>query len=129
LGSVTTGQEYAKAASAAKALPAQVQVGDTGVVVTLNLYTDNTQAVATGRRVLSYSVEADSASTAVVNFVARTDNTSGQMTSMQQSRYRIDANGGLKVLSMDVQYATTSTLHFIYTPLPGNFTQGPTWPW
>ena len=52
LGAATPGLEYAKVTGAAVALPAQVQVGDTGTLATLNLYTDNTTAVATGRRVL-----------------------------------------------------------------------------
>jgi hypothetical protein len=129
LGAATPGQEYAKVTGSAVALPAQVQVGDTGTLATLNLYTDNTKAVATGRRVLSFVVEAESVSTAVVNFTARTYNTSDQLLSTQQARYRIDANGTLKLLSIDLQNATTSTLHLVYTPTPGSFTQAPAWPW
>lgn len=129
LGAATPGQEYAKVTGAALALPAQVQVGDTGTLATLNLYTDNTKTVATGRRVLGFVVEAESVSTAVVNFTARTYNTSDQLLSTQQARYRMDANGGLKLLSIDLQNATTSTLHLVYTPTPGSFTQAPAWPW
>jgi hypothetical protein len=129
LGAVTPGREYAKVTGTTVALPAQVQVGDTGTLATLNLYTDNTKAVATGRRVLGFVVEAESVSTAVVNFTARTYNTSDQLLSTQQARYRMDANGSLKLLSIDLQNATTSTLHLVYTPMPGSFTQGPAWPW
>ena len=129
LGAATPGQEYAKVTGSAVALPVQVQVGDTGTLATLNLYTDNTKAVATGRRVLGFVVEAESVSTAVVNFTARTYNTSDQLLSTQQARYRMDANGGLKLLSIDLQNATTSTLHLVYAPTPGSFTQAPAWPW
>lgn len=129
LGAATPGKEYAKVTGTAVALPAQVQVGDAGTLATLNLYTDNTKAVATGRRVLGFVVEPESASTAVVNFTATTYNTSEQLLSTQQARYRMDASGALKLLSIDLQNATTSTLQLVYTPTPGSFTQAPAWPW
>ncbi len=129
LGAATPGQEYANVTGTTVALPAQVQVGDAGTLATLNLYTDNTKSVATGRRVLGFVIEAESASTAVVNFTALTYNTSGQLLSTQQARYRMDANGGLKLLRIDLQNATTSDLQLVYTPTPGSVTQGPAWPW
>ena len=129
LGATTPGQEYAKVSGTAVALPTQAQVGDAGTLATLNLYTDNTKAVSTGRRVLGYVMEAESANIAVVNFTTRTYNTSDQLLSTQQARYRIDANGGLKLLSIDLQNATTSSLRLLYTPTPASFTQGPAWPW
>lgn len=128
LGSITVGQEYAKVTGTAAALPTLVQVGDSGSVATLNLFTDNSKSVSTGRRQLTYLLEADSPNTAIVNFVARTYSPTDQLVSTQQSRYRIQIDGGLKLVSIEFQGAAPGSLRVVYTPIPGVFTQVPTWP-
>ena len=115
LGSSTPGVEYAKFLTAPPALPASVKVGDTAVFATLTVYSDSTKATVTGQRLLSYVIEADTATTAVANLITKAYNTSSQLLFTQQSRYRIAADGTLTVISIDVQYSTTSTNHLVFT--------------
>lgn len=71
----------------------------------------------TGSRVFSYVVEADTLSTAIVNVIAKDYDTSNQLILTQQSRYRIAADGKLTSTSIDAQYSTTSTSHFVLTKI------------
>ena len=64
---------------------------------------------------LSYVVEADTANTAIVNLISKAYNTANQPLFTQQGRYRIAADGTLSVMTIDIQYSTTSTTHLIYT--------------
>lgn len=97
------------------AMPASVTVGGTGVVGTATLYADSTKAVGHGTQVMSYVVEADTPTTAIVNLVSNTYNASGTLTVTEQDRYRIAATGALVPVSSDIQYANGSTTHTIYT--------------
>ena len=115
LGSSTPGIDYTKYATAPPALPTSVKVGDTAVFSTLTVYADSTKATVTGQRLLSYVIEADTTTTAIANLITKGYNASGQLLFTQQSRYRIAADGSLTVISIDVQYSTTSTNHLVYT--------------
>lgn len=115
LGSSTPGLEYAKFLTAPPPIAASVKVGDTTVFATLTTYTNSGKTVPTGQRVLSYVIEPDGASTAIVNLISKAYNLSGQLLYTEQSRYRIAADGGLTAVSIDVQYSTTSTVHLVYT--------------
>jgi hypothetical protein len=115
LGSSIPGVEYAKFLTLPPPPPTAVKVGDTAVYATLTTFTDSTKIVVTGQRVLSYVVEADTANTAVVNLISKGYDTLHQLLFTQQSRYRIAADGTLTVLTIDVQYSTTSTTHLLYT--------------
>ena len=129
LGSVTPGQEYAKVIGVVAPLPTLVQVGDAATVVPLNLFIDNTKAVSTGRRTVGYAIEPESLNSAVANFITRTYNTSDQLLSTQQVRYRLDHSAVFKMLSIEIQNSTVNTARLVYTPIPGSFTQVPAWPW
>ena len=96
-------------------MPATASVGSTGVVANLTVYTDSTKAVVSGQRQLSYVVEADTSTTAIVNLITRSYNASNQLLFTQQSRFRIGATGPVTAVSIDVQYSTTSTNRLVYT--------------
>jgi hypothetical protein len=115
IGSSTVGTEYAVLLTAATPIPVSVHVGDTAIYATLTTYTDSTKTVTTGQRVLSYVIEADTASTAIVNVIAKGYNATGQLLFTEQTRYRIALNGTLTIVTIDVQHSTTSTSHFVYT--------------
>lgn len=119
LGSTTTGAVYEKFLTAPLAFAASVKVGDTATVATFTRYADSTKAVVTGQRVLSYVVEADSANTAIVNLISKTYDTAtpAQLLVTQQSRYRIAADGSLSIITIDNQFSTTNTDHYVYTKL------------
>ena len=115
IGSITPGVEYAKFLAVPSELPASVKVGDSAVLVNFTHYSNSTKSLITGRSVLSYLVEADTASTAIVNFIVRAYNNADQLSHTQQTRFRIAGNGTLTALSIDSQFSTTSTVHLVYT--------------
>lgn len=119
LGLAVFNGEYASFAAPPTALPASVRIGDTGTVVTLNSYSDGSKSTQTGTRVISYVIEADGSSTttSIVNITTRSFNTSSQLLSTQQSRYRMAENGALTLLTIEIQFSTTSTLRLVYTRL------------
>ena len=106
------GGNYAVYASA-PTLPTSVRVGDVGVIGTLNLYTNNTKSTSAGRQDGSYVIEADTATTAIVNVISKYYNAAGTLTSTEQDRYRMAADGSLTAISLDIQYANGSTTHLI----------------
>jgi hypothetical protein len=116
IGLSIVGGEYAKYEALPAALPASVKVGDTGTISSLTTYADNTKATITGRRVISYAIEADTDATAIANIVTRSYDTSAQLLSTQQSRFRMVETGALTLVSIDVQFSTTSNVHLVYTP-------------
>jgi len=115
LGTETTGEEYGKFAQLPNALPVSVRVGDAGSVGTMQIYTDSSKTVQTGTRTVSYVIEADTQSTAIVDLVYKDYDMANQLLLTQQSRYRIVADGTLSELSIDLQYSTTSTVHIVLT--------------
>jgi len=115
IGQSITGGEYSKYEALPAALPASVKVGDAGDIVALTTYSDSTKATITGRRVFSYVINADTPTTVFADIFIRTYNTSAQLLSTQQSRYRMAVNGSLTLASIDVQFSTTSTVHLVYT--------------
>jgi hypothetical protein len=115
LGEVTASAEFGVCLTPATALPESVKVGDTGSFATLTEYTDSSKTVVSGTSVVSYVVEADTASTAVVNLVTRSYDASNALLTTQQSRYRIDSSGVLTLLSIDAQASGGSTTHLVLT--------------
>ena len=109
------GQEYAKLATAPTPVPEAVRVGDTAVFATLNTYQDSTKTTPKGQRQVSYVIESDTSTTAIANLITKGYNTSGQLLYTNQTRYRLSTVGTLSIISIDVQYSTTSTLHLIFT--------------
>lgn len=120
IGLAISGGEYSRfeapPAAAPGALPASVKVGDSGTLSSSIIYADNTKATVSGRRVVGYAIEDDTATTAVANVITRTYGSAGELLVTQQSRYRMAANGALTLLSIDVQFSTISSVHLIYKP-------------
>jgi hypothetical protein len=96
-------------------IPTSVTVGGTGVLGTQTLYTNSTKTTGNGTIALSYVVEADTASTAIVNLIAKVYNAAGTLTATEQDRYRITSTGALTPTSIDIQYANGSTNHLVFT--------------
>lgn len=109
IGFSIAGGEYDVATAAPTAIPATVVVNDSGTIATLTSYSNNTKATVTGKRVISYLIEADTSATAITNIITRSFNTADQLLSTQQSRYRMVADGSLKLISITVDFTTTST--------------------
>lgn len=116
LGHSMIGTEYGKFLIVPSPLPTFVKVGDTAIFGTETIYTDSTKAATKGQRLLSYVIEADGASTstAIANLITKDFNTLNQLLFTQQTRYRMTGDGTLRAVSIDVQFSTTSTNHFVY---------------
>lgn len=95
----------------APTIPSSVTVGSTAAVGTETLYTDSTKTVPNGRVDASYVIEADTATTAIANLIAKGYNSSNVLQFTEQDRYRMSSTGVLTPLSIDIQYA--SGIHLI----------------
>jgi hypothetical protein len=111
-GYLVQGGNYAVYA-AAPVISSAAKVGDVVVVGTINLYTDNTKTTSAGRSDVTYVVEPDTATTAIVNLIEKTYNSSNVLTYTEQDRYKVAANGALTPYSLDIQYANGSTTHLV----------------
>ncbi len=76
-------------------IPASVSVGDTATVGTENWYTNSTKTTASGVDVMSYVVQSDTPSTAIIDLISKSYNAAGALTSTEQDYYRIDSTGAL----------------------------------
>lgn len=94
-------------------IPTTVSVGSTALLGSENIYTNSTKSTLSGRSDFSFVVEADTASTAIVNLISKRYNTSNQLLYTEQTRYRIAATGPLTPVSIDIQFATTSTTRLV----------------
>lgn len=113
LGNNTVGGTYSVYLTA-PTVPPTALVGGTGTVGTMTNYTSITNRTSTGQQVTSYVMEADTASTAILNLISKTYNVSNVLTSTEQDRYRVSTTGAAVMISMDVQYANGSTTHLIF---------------
>ena len=105
LGYSVQGGKYA-VYTATPTLPTTVRVGDTAVIGTLNRYTNSTKSTGAGTQTESFVVEADTATTAIINVISKYYSSSNVLTSTEQDRYRIDANNRLTPISLDVTYSS-----------------------
>ena len=97
-------------------LPNSVKVGDSGVVGTLLLYGTynfSKDGIVQGKTDVTYSVEPDTATTALVNIVSKVYDGNNKLTLIDQSKYRIDAGNNVTYALIDQQYSDTLTLHLV----------------
>lgn len=88
-------------------IPTSIMVGDTGTIGTTADFKDSSKIAPVGKTVVSYVVEPDTASTAIVNLIFKTSDILGNLTSTEQDRYRISSTGALTPVSKDTLTATT----------------------
>ena len=119
IGTTSTGGQYVRFVPPAPgALPASVKVGDKGTIVTMNMYTSSSQTILTGKRVLTYQIEPDTASTAIFDLITQDFDINGDMKITEHSLYRMAADGTLSLLYIDVQYSPPDSRHLLYTRVP-----------
>lgn len=114
IGTSTPGVRY-ESLPIALSIPVSVKVGDTAVLGTITVYADSSKNSVTGQRILSFVIEPDTASTAIVNYISKEYNAGNQLLTTVQSRYRLTSDGTVTSIGFDIQYSTTSTNHLIYT--------------
>lgn len=113
LGSSTTGQ-YGVFLTP-PTLPASVQVGATGIYGIEMLYTDSTKATPNGKADMTYVIEPDTASTAMVNVTTKVYDAAGKLLQTQQSRTRITATGVSTPISIDILDTAVPPVHIVVT--------------
>lgn len=86
-------------------LPNAAKVGDVDVSGTINKYTDITKSAPAGKQQNSYVIEADTATTAILNLISKSYDASNNLVATEQDRYRVAADGSLTLISIDVQNA------------------------
>jgi hypothetical protein len=96
-------------------IPTFVTIGGTGGVGTETLYRDSTKTTVIGRLDVSYLVETESATTAVINLIGKNYNAAGTLTSTEKNRYRINSTGTLIPISADLQYTDAAATHLLIT--------------
>jgi len=95
-------------------IPTTVKVGDVGLMGTETFYADSTKAVIKGHRDISYSIEADTANSVIVNRISKYyypdsyDSANNLvignvLQSTVQAKYRLSSSGSLTTLSIDTQ--------------------------
>jgi hypothetical protein len=94
-------------------IPSSVTVGSTGTIGMSNNYSSSAKTTLLGQTAISYVVEPDTVTTAIVNLITRTTDAAGHLTSTEQDRHRIAATGPAVPVSIDIQYAYTSTTHLV----------------
>jgi len=117
LGTIKSDGEYG-IYMAPPVIPVSVKVGDSGIIGTKTFYADNTKTLITGQEVISYVIEPDTANTAILNMIYKSYNSRGILTSTEQDRSRIMADGTLNPISADIQFANGSTTHLVLQVTP-----------
>jgi hypothetical protein len=115
VGYTINGTEWDKYQTLPGSMPAAVAVGDAADLSTLSMYSDSAYTTPNGKRVLSYAVVADGASTstALVNLTTTVYDVSNNPLYTQRNQYRIDTAGALTLLNIDLTYTTPTAAHLV----------------
>jgi hypothetical protein len=108
IGLSSDGTYYGVLLNGPARLPTWVRVGDFFVIGTMTAYSNPTKTILSGRQDLTLFVEADTATTAIANFVSQSYNAAGTLMTTEQNRYRITTEGRLSHISFDIQYENGS---------------------
>lgn len=96
-------------------LPNTAKVGDTGVVFTANRYSNSSKSLLTGMKTVSFAIEADTASTALLKVVTVDKDTSNATTYSSTATIRITPSGGsTRVNEQGIDYTNHTTLTITY---------------
>jgi hypothetical protein len=98
LGQVASGSYYVMQGT--PTIPSTGKVGDTAVIGTFNVYTDSTKLNLLGTAKISYVVEADTASTAIIALIEDDYDTSNTLNASTQTRWKMDASGNVTFVSV-----------------------------
>jgi hypothetical protein len=106
------GSEYSVVTSFA-ALPTAARVNDTGVFVELVNYPSSLKSYSTGTTVISYSLTADTETSAILSLISTVKDNSGNIISTDTVRHRVTTSNVSTVLS-EFYTATSQALTLTY---------------
>ena len=94
-------------------IPATVRVNDTATVYTANRYSSSSKTVLRGTETVSYVVEADTATTALLTLILTERDTSNTVTSTSTQQVRITPAGTFtRIKETSLEGSTTLTLTY-----------------
>lgn len=96
------------------ALPERVAVGDSGTLPSAFFYLDTSMMVSTGSIDYSYTIEPDTATTAILILTSKTYTSTGTLALTEQDRYQMDATGVLQPVSMRFDFPNGNVAIFTY---------------
>lgn len=96
-------------------VPSTAKVGDVGIIGNAIRYSNSTKTTRTGTAQLSYVVEADSDTTAMITVATKAYNSSNTLETTQLTKYRINASNTLTLVSLTIQYANGTNVVFTRT--------------
>jgi hypothetical protein len=88
----TGGEDYVVVTGTA-VIPASVRVNDTGTVYTATRWSNSSKTFSRGTEVISYVVEADTATTALLTLILTEKDTSNTTLSINSQKFRIKPDG------------------------------------
>jgi len=91
-------------------LPTAIKVGDTGESYTVKKYSNSTKTTLTGTEKVSYLIEADTASTALVSIISVEKDTNSIIVSTTTSQYRISADNKATRIKETINYFSSGTV-------------------
>jgi len=104
-------------------IPVSVRVGDSGNLHVLNRYTDSTKRTLSAVETATYSVEPDTANTALVKISTVEKDTLGVVTSQDVLTYRITSSGAFNLVNRTVYTPTGVNVTITFTaPCDGTTT-------
>ena len=110
----SSGSEYS-VSTKTPTVPTAARVNDTGSIYTANRYTDSSKTTPLGTKTITYVIEADTASTALVTLISTEKDTAGNITFVSSEQFRITtANVLTPVKGTAVYYSTGLNLTFTY---------------
>jgi hypothetical protein len=77
--------------------PTTVKIGDSGIIGTINQYTDSTETVSDGLNQVSYTVSADTPTTVIINIINTTTGSTANSTEI--AKYKLSTTGVITPIS------------------------------
>lgn len=93
-------------------IPVSLTAGASGSIGTVNLYTNSTKGVSAGRTVVTYTSNAETSTTLLLNLVSTVYSATNVLTYTEINTYRITTSGVATLLGGKVTYANGLTLNF-----------------
>jgi len=104
LGEISSSSYYVMQGT--PSIPSTGKVGDTAVIGTYNVFLDSSKSPLLGTAKISYAVEADTASTAIINLIEDDYDTSNNLNASTETRWRIDSSGNVTFVSVNLTGTT-----------------------
>lgn len=92
-------------------IPDTVSVGTVGIIGTVNMSSNGNR---TGYANKTFVIEAETDTTAIANAITKSYDTTGNLISTTQVRYRINAAGTFTPVSEDIQNNTGAMEHYLF---------------